>query len=298
MTRLWQNLGWPAFMAACVASTPLRAEPPAVAPPVTASAPAQPSSDDPKTDAKKLLQEIAALVKTVNEFRADLAAKHENLSNGQTDLQLKYQQARKEIDELNRRLGLMESRRETETVRVQKPVEEAKLDPKKLGEDLAAINKAISDLKMDLKTRHEGISAVQLDLDVKYDGVTKELDELKRQLAQMRRDMDSVRNAQTAQANGRVSNSPPNPAIPAAPATPVTPAPISEPGRVRLVNSYPYEVAVIVNQNSYRLTPGQTQLIDGIRPGTFTYQVLGVQADLQTRTLAAGETMTINVYPR
>ncbi|MBL8799059.1 MAG: hypothetical protein JNM56_34555 [Planctomycetia bacterium] len=69
-------------------------------------------------------------------------------------------------------------------------------------------------------------------------------------------------------------------------------------GRIRLVNTFPSQMTVIVNERSYRLAPGATEMLENIPAGQFTYQVLGVQPDLLVRTLSPNETFTITVYPR
>lgn len=69
-------------------------------------------------------------------------------------------------------------------------------------------------------------------------------------------------------------------------------------GRIRLVNTFPSQMTVIVNERSYRLAPGADQVLENIPAGQFTYQVLGVQPDLLVRSLAPNETFTITVYPR
>jgi hypothetical protein len=62
-------------------------------------------------------------------------------------------------------------------------------------------------------------------------------------------------------------------------------------GRVELVNVYPQEVSVAVNNRVYRLLPNEIRLTDPIPAGTFTYEVLGV-TDKRSRLLA-----TDKVYP-
>lgn len=69
-------------------------------------------------------------------------------------------------------------------------------------------------------------------------------------------------------------------------------------GRIRLVNLYPTQMTVVINERSYRLEPGADRIIDKQPAGTFLYQVLGVQPDLLARNLAANETYTITVFPR
>lgn len=72
----------------------------------------------------------------------------------------------------------------------------------------------------------------------------------------------------------------------------------STPGRIKLINTFPSQMTVIVNERSYRLAPGATEVLENIPAGQFTYQVLGVQPDLLVRSLAPNETFTITVYPR
>jgi hypothetical protein len=69
-------------------------------------------------------------------------------------------------------------------------------------------------------------------------------------------------------------------------------------GRVQLVNEYPEQITIVVNDRSYRLLPGESRVTDAIPAGAFSYQILSVQAQPQNRTLAANETYTIRVYPR
>jgi hypothetical protein len=80
--------------------------------------------------------------------------------------------------------------------------------------------------------------------------------------------------------------------------SPSGPTPINGVGRIRLVNTYPTQMTVVINERSYRLEPGADRIIDKQPAGTFMYQVLGVQPDLLVRNLAANETYTIMVYPR
>lgn len=68
-------------------------------------------------------------------------------------------------------------------------------------------------------------------------------------------------------------------------------------GRLRLVNTFAQPVTIVVNARAYTLTPGQTQVIEAMPTGPFTYEVLGIQAAL-SRTLEPNETFTITVHPR
>jgi DNA gyrase/topoisomerase IV subunit A len=67
-------------------------------------------------------------------------------------------------------------------------------------------------------------------------------------------------------------------------------------GRLRFVNQFSEEMAVVVNGKSYRLTPGEERVIP-VPPGDYRYQVLQLQAVAQERRILADETKTITIYP-
>jgi hypothetical protein len=68
-------------------------------------------------------------------------------------------------------------------------------------------------------------------------------------------------------------------------------------GRLRFINTYNEEMSVLVNGTSYRIRPGEERLI-GVNPGDFTYQVLQLQRNAQSRSISADETKTITIYPK
>jgi outer membrane murein-binding lipoprotein Lpp len=74
-----------------------------------------------------------------------------------------------------------------------------------------------------------------------------------------------------------------------------TSAPIAITSRVKLTNDYPTEYFVILNGISYRLFPGESKTLS-VNPGSFTYQVLGLQGNTQTRTVAPGQEYPIRIY--
>jgi DNA-binding transcriptional MerR regulator len=102
-----------------------------------------------------------------------------------------------------------------------------------------------------------------------------EIENLKKQVAQLQQDVAALR------VPDRKAYSPPVVSL----------------GRIRLVNLYPTQMTIIVNERSYRLAPYSEQIIEHAA-GNFYYQVLGVQPDILVRTLAPNETYTITVYPR
>lgn len=107
-----------------------------------------------------------------------------------------------------------------------------------------------------------------------------DIEDLKRQVSQIRQDLDDLRRTVTTTRSSGY----------------LTPQATST-GRVRLVNTYLEPMTVVVNGKSYSVAPGEQRYTDALPAGTFTYEVLGVQA-LRDRTLSANETFTINIYPR
>jgi hypothetical protein len=67
--------------------------------------------------------------------------------------------------------------------------------------------------------------------------------------------------------------------------------------RVRLVNTYFTDMTAVINGGIYTLRPGEERTLT-YPPGNLTYQVLMVADIPQTRTLAAGEQLTLTLYPR
>ncbi len=66
-------------------------------------------------------------------------------------------------------------------------------------------------------------------------------------------------------------------------------------GRVRFINAFSEEMAVVVNGKSYRLMPGDEKVVP-VPPGDYSYQVLQIQHAPQDRRIAADETKTVTIY--
>lgn len=153
-------------------------------------------------------------------------------------------------------------------------VAEQKDDSKKLDDIL----KQLGEIQKSL----DGLANVPKDLtDAKINIAKGQADilQLKDQLTKLQRDLDELR--KQVNSTTRIAAFPPTGAS----------------GRIRLMNTFSQGMSIRVNDRVYRLEPGQTQMLDSQPIGAFTYEVLGVQAPV-TRTLAAGETYTIYVYPR
>jgi hypothetical protein len=113
------------------------------------------------------------------------------------------------------------------------------------------------------------------------------VDELRDQLAQLKTDVQGVRD--------RLRDSTRIAAYP--PPEPSTSASAPAMGRVELINSYSLPVTIVVNQRRYDLMPAERRLTEPIPAGSYTYEVLGI-APLQTSVIAANTTRSIEVFPR
>jgi hypothetical protein len=80
-----------------------------------------------------------------------------------------------------------------------------------------------------------------------------------------------------------------------------TPGPLPS-GTIRLRNTFPEQVSVVIDHDSYPLMPGETRDVPGQPGRTFTYEVLGGPSGLiqQRRTVELGpnDSFAITVYPR
>ncbi len=114
-----------------------------------------------------------------------------------------------------------------------------------------------------------------------FQAAKKEIDALKEEIAHLRKDLDEVRNAKPS--TTRISAYPPAGAA------------VST-GTIRLSNTYPANVTIVVNGEGYTLAPGETRVLAGRPAGTFTYEVVGVRPAVE-RSLVAGGTFPIQVHP-
>ena len=129
------------------------------------------------------------------------------------------------------------------------------------------------------------ITEALADLDVKANlrlgNLTRDLNALKEQYTQLKQDLDALRSKLAARP----------------PQTSMYPSNGQGTGRVRLVNTYPQPVSILVNGRVYQLNPLETRTTEPLPAGPFTFEVIGIQ-DRSTRTLLPGETYQIHVYPR
>ena len=150
-----------------------------------------------------------------------------------------------------------------------------KTDSEKLDaalQKLTQIQKSLDELE---KLRRD----LRGDTNVTVQKTLEDVSGLKTQVAQIRRDLEELR--------GRLG-----------PTTRTAGYPPDGAGRVMLVNEYPTEMEVIVNQTSYRVAPNMTREV-ALPAGTFTFRVpnaAGFEAP-QSRVLPPNHNYRITIHP-
>jgi len=153
-----------------------------------------------------------------------------------------------------------------------------KTDSEKLDaalQKLTQIQKSLDELE---KIRKE-LRDLRGDTNVTVQKTLEDVSGLKTQVAQLRRDLEELR--------GRLG-----------PTTRTAGYPPDGAGRVMLVNEYPVEMEVIVNQTSYRVAPNMTREV-ALSAGTFTFRVPnapGFEA-AQSRVLPPNHNYRITIHP-
>jgi hypothetical protein len=161
-----------------------------------------------------------------------------------------------------------------------------------VAKQLDALKKALAEIERDLK---QALGHLERDVELGTQNTQREIDDLKKQVGKLQQEVEALTKRLAVAPNVASLYGPPPAATGASPPS-VAPAPSST-GRVQLVNGYTEVMTILVNNQSYMVMPGETRIISPVPTGTFTYQVLGVQPQLQTRTLAANETFTITIQP-
>lgn len=129
------------------------------------------------------------------------------------------------------------------------------------------------------------------DLKKKYDTLQLELIQAQNDIGKLQQDL-ARHNAASSDSTRRSLALPLPPDSNAN--TNVTPRPAL--GTVKLVNTYPATLNVIVDGQYYTLRSNESLSLNK-NPGYFTYEVPGIQPNT-LRTLNAAETLTIQIYPR
>jgi hypothetical protein len=160
------------------------------------------------------------------------------------------------------------------------PSTEKRLDD--IQKQLNAITKALSEINKALP----GLDTIQKQLDdlktecnLRLDRAQSQITDLKEQMAHLRAEVDQLRRSADAGRIARFGSSD------------------GTTGYVEIQNTYPTEMAVVVNGKSYRVAPGQTVKTDPIPAGEFTYEVLNVTGRRQ-RTLTANTVFPIRIHPQ
>jgi len=159
----------------------------------------------------------------------------------------------------------------------------AKKDIDAVKEDIARLRKDLDDV------RNARSPVLRIPGDVPPEAGTggsaqaaqKDIDALKEQIARLDKSLDDLHSARPPAT--RISAYPPS-------------GTVAGTGTIRLANTYPAEVTIIVNGERYTLAPGETRVLAGRPAGTFTYEVMGVQPTVK-RTLVADGTFPILVHP-
>ena len=158
--------------------------------------------------------------------------------------------------------------------------------PDKIQEQLSELKTSLLDLKTSLAEIKTDLKHFRTDHDVSTQASSREIRELKDEMLRLKTELDSLR--RTPSSSQRESGF-----APAATTTPLPPM-----GRVELLNTWTAPVSVVVNNRSYRLRPMDRVVTDPIPAGAFNYEVIGVTAPNNVRTLAANEVYLIHIHPQ
>ena len=168
---------------------------------------------------------------------------------------------------------------------VQKQLRDIKTDIKTLRESIDKMNEVLESMK----TLPGDVKNFRSDYNTDIQATKRDINDLKEEVRRLKSDVEGLRKSPTnitrepGFAPGMTTN--PN----------LNPIPT---GRVQLSNTWGAPVSVIVNGRSYPVLPGEVKFTDPVPAGTFSYEVIGITAPNNVRTLAAGETYRISVFPR
>lgn len=140
---------------------------------------------------------------------------------------------------------------------------------------LAQIQKSLDGLE---RMRSE-LNNLRNDTNLTIQKTLEHINDMRNQVVQLRRDLDDLR--------GRLGGS-----------TRTALYPPEGTGRVLLVNEYPVDIDVVINQTTYRVAPNMTREIV-LQAGPFAFQVPSAPGfeTLQNRVLAANHNYRITIHP-
>jgi hypothetical protein len=172
--------------------------------------------------------------------------------------------------------------------------ESQKLD--RVLDDLKDLKSTVDDLeklRSDLKSLQTKAELRDQTIQARIDLVNERINGLEGRIKQMQSDVEGMRTqASTSNRPSGYSGLGNGTGTPAAP----PPLPPAGAGTIRLRNTFPDQVSVVVNGVAYQLLPNETRDLAGHPAGAFTYEVLGIQGR-KTVDLRPNETFTITVYP-
>ena len=160
----------------------------------------------------------------------------------------------------------------------------------KRSDELAATMENLTKLNLQVQANTRDVA----DLKKKYDTNERDLIQAQNDIGKLQQEFArfSTRPAPSTEGTGgRQSMS-----LPLPPDSQATAPARSTLSTVKLVNTYPTPVTIIVDGQFYTL-PSNNSLSLNKNPGYFTYEVPGIQANT-LRNLGTAETMTIQIYPR
>jgi cell division protein FtsL len=148
-------------------------------------------------------------------------------------------------------------------------------DIKKLNDKLDALTKSLQDLKDGMKT--DSVREKVTKIDSHIDQLDQDIQAIKKDLRDLKRRVGD--GTTTAQRPEYDSSS------------------LRSQARVRLINNYPYEVSIVLNDLSYRLAAGEEKLVR-VPAGSYSMELLNYPGERRSGELAAGETKTFTIFPR
>lgn len=174
-----------------------------------------------------------------------------------------------------------------------------KLD-KKIDDKASVVNQSVNDLgkglgkKIEEATANingvlEVIKAEQANLRqtvIKNNDLTQlDIESLRKEITSLKADVESLRNRlQTSTTRASLYNA-------------EQAALAQSSGRVEMVNTYGSDMTIVVNGKAYVVRSGETKFSEPVGPGTFTYEVLGVQPPV-AKTMSSNQIFVVRVHPR
>ena len=156
--------------------------------------------------------------------------------------------------------------------------------------DLKATVDDLDNLRKDLKALQTKAELRDQTIQARIDLVNERINGLEGRIKQLQSDVESMRTQATT------SNRPSGYSGLGNGAAPAPPPLSSAAGTIRLRNTFPELVSVVVDGVAYELAPNETRDLAGHPAGPFSYEVLGIQGR-KTVDLRPNETFTISVYP-